>query len=731
MNAAFIFYTLLLLLEGSLAWLLSGEGFLLAAAVTGLTVYASVRHAPRPVAEGVRVITAIVLAVAGPLQYQAAIESLLLCFIALPHYLAATQALAEQAGTVPSRESPAMRSMVFTVAFYTSMGLVLLLARGLNPPLSRALTHVLAIVVLVIALPAWDQSRIARLRPALPGPARFSARRFLLPAALLALAAFCFTVPLPMAADLLCRLSPHWRMNPVEFKNKPPKPPPTEKAAKPSSNGEATRLGVDESSVTGEHTLPSRSNLQSSVEPRFFIQPDPPALTATLLAKGPVYVRSHTLNRYGDNKWTPEVSGGAWIDDAADGAVDGVVTLNPNPPVPAIPHDVFALDADGYTLPALAGVTAIHLPRVYVVPGEVLQSPATGDIRYRAVSAPVLYQNLPNPNLLETAAPEDRVHLTAANGELGLQLRKLADSIFGRETLLADRIDALRAFFAENYTYSTVMRNPNQLGALENFLFDERRGHCDFYASAATLLLREAGIPSRIAYGFATTEANPASGLITVRDRHAHAWTEIFLKGYGWAICDFTPPGNIGQPTNPGTPPPPVPQPDLKTFTDAAKDAAPPVPDRTKDTGSLFGNITTWLQQQSWLPSLMQHGPLVLLGLAVLIVAGRFLRRRPDDTAAAEAAKARALYEQQPAYFKEFLRLSSQAGHPKPESRTPLEHYQVLEQAGLPVPPLQPLIHYHCATRYGDVPRDDAQEREFGQDLRTFGEAILTPPPAA
>ena len=726
MNAAFILYSILLLLEGVLAWVLSGQAFLLTAISTGIAVYASLRHSSRPIAEGTRLATAIVLAVAGPLQYQTGLAPLLLCFIALPHFLAATQALAEYSGTIPSRESPGMRSMVFTVAFYTSMGLVLLLARGVEPGLSRPLTSSLAGLVLLLALPAWDLSRIPRLQPSLPASSSSSIRRFLLPAALLGIMVLLFSGPLPMAAEFLCRLSPRWSMDPVEFKNKPPKPPPTAPSAQPADRGEASRAGGAQSSVTGEHALPPRSNLQFSEAPRFIIQTRPPALTSTLVEQGPVYLRSHTLNRFRDNKWTAEVSGGAWIEDGADGTIDGIITLQPDPPARPIPHEVFAFGADGYTLPALAGLTAIHLPRVYAIPGDVLQSSATGDIHYQAVSAPVLIQALPNRMLLETAVPEDRIHVAAADGELGLQMQRLADSVFGRETLLADRVDALRAFLDKHYSYSTVMKNPQQMGPLENFLFDERRGHCDFYATAAALLLRQAGVPTRIAYGFATREADPTPGLITLRDRHAHAWTEILLKRYGWTICDFTPSAHIGQPADPATSPPPEPQPDLTNFADAARETGLPTPAKAKEVSSTFGSLLTWFQQQGWLGSSMKHGPWVLLGLAIIILAGRLLRRSPSEAAAIAAAKARADYEQQPAYFREFLRLSAVAGHPKPEGNTPLEHYHALDHAGLPVPPLRPLIDYHCATRYEDVPRDDKRERDFDQGLADFSHAVRT-----
>jgi transglutaminase-like putative cysteine protease len=719
MKAAFVCYTLLLLLEGSLAWLLTGQGFLLVAISVGLVIYASLYQAPRPVTETVRLLTAAALAVAGPLQYQAGLEALMLCFIAVPHFLAASQALAEQRQEANRESPPRPRSLVFTIAFYASMGLVFLLARGLEPGLERLTSAALATLVLPVALAAWQASRIPRLRSALPArPA--SLRPWLVPAVLSGLAMLLFSGPLPWAAQMLCRLSPHWRMDPVEFKNKPPKPPPSQTAAKPSD--EATRTGTDESSVTGEHHLPPRSNLQASDAPRFYIKT---AAAADLLSRGPVYLRSHTLNHFSDNKWTAQVSGGVWLEDARDGTVDGRIILNPSPKQPAITHEVFALEADGYTLPALPGLTEIHLPRIYAVPGDVLQTQATGDIRYRAVSAPVFYDALPAPALLEAAMPEDQVHLRAADAELGIQLQRLAGSIFGSRTLLSDRVTALREFLARHYQYSTVMQNPRDLPALENFLFEERRGHCDFYATAAALLLREGGVPTRIAYGFASQEMDPDTGLILVRDRHAHAWTELYLKEYGWTLCDFTPVENVGRPSAP-TESPPVPAPDLTAFADAAREAPPPPPQAVEADLPAFARLLTWMQQQQWLSQTMKQAPLLLLGAALVIGLIRLWRRQSDPVAA--EAKARAALDRQPAYYVEFLRVSAAAGHPKPEGRTPWEHFRDLITAGLPVDPLRGLIEYHCATRYEDVPPDPSREQGFMATLKSFAAAVTATP---
>ncbi len=77
------------------------------------------------------------------------------------------------------------------------------------------------------------------------------------------------------------------------------------------------------------------------------------------------------------------------------------------------------------------------------------------------------------------------------------------------------------------------------------FLTDSHRGYCAHYASAATLILREMGIPARFTAGYAVA-LDGGGGVVKVPDRNAHAWVEIYLDGFGWQPVDVTPPGYSG-----------------------------------------------------------------------------------------------------------------------------------------------------------------------------------------
>ncbi|MDY6862214.1 MAG: transglutaminase domain-containing protein, partial [Thermodesulfobacteriota bacterium] len=68
-----------------------------------------------------------------------------------------------------------------------------------------------------------------------------------------------------------------------------------------------------------------------------------------------------------------------------------------------------------------------------------------------------------------------------------------------------------------------------------------RSGHCEYFATAAALLLRKAGVPSRYITGYAVNERSGNKNVFLVRGRHAHAWTLAHVDGK-WQYFDTTPP---------------------------------------------------------------------------------------------------------------------------------------------------------------------------------------------
>ena len=118
--------------------------------------------------------------------------------------------------------------------------------------------------------------------------------------------------------------------------------------------------------------------------------------------------------------------------------------------------------------------------------------------------------------------------------------RTLARTLSQRSRNAHDYVNQLIALFSgDDFFYSL---QPPRLGrdSVDEFLFGSKVGFCEHYASAATVLLRAAGIPARVVAGYQGGERNPVNGTLIVRQQDAHAWTEYWVAGQGWVRFDPT-----------------------------------------------------------------------------------------------------------------------------------------------------------------------------------------------
>jgi transglutaminase-like putative cysteine protease len=97
-------------------------------------------------------------------------------------------------------------------------------------------------------------------------------------------------------------------------------------------------------------------------------------------------------------------------------------------------------------------------------------------------------------------------------------------------------------YLEEELSYSLVTPSRRRQDPVEDFLFDARAGHCEFFATAMVMLLRSRGIPSRLVTGFQRGELNALGNFEVMRKSDAHAWVEVFDEQRGWVAFDPTPP---------------------------------------------------------------------------------------------------------------------------------------------------------------------------------------------
>lgn len=106
-----------------------------------------------------------------------------------------------------------------------------------------------------------------------------------------------------------------------------------------------------------------------------------------------------------------------------------------------------------------------------------------------------------------------------------------------------ERAERIAAHLAQPpFVYSLRMEDPGSTPPLVYFLDTSHSGHCEYYASAMAILLREVGVPTRNVTGFARAHYNAYGRYWAVRSGDAHAWVEVYLPDEGWVTFDPTPP---------------------------------------------------------------------------------------------------------------------------------------------------------------------------------------------
>ena len=167
----------------------------------------------------------------------------------------------------------------------------------------------------------------------------------------------------------------------------------------------------------------------------------------------------------------------------------------------------------------------------------------------------VLRVNVPAPysyGVFLASAPEQAGPLASPPTELEKQrclvlpeplrepLRDRAQAIAGARSAALASVQAIERHLRQTHAYSLTAQ-PGPGDPVLDFLAHRRAAHCEYFASAAVLLLRALEIPSRYVVGFSAHEPAGAQALM-VRQQDAHAWCESWIEGRGWITVEATPP---------------------------------------------------------------------------------------------------------------------------------------------------------------------------------------------
>jgi transglutaminase-like putative cysteine protease len=298
---------------------------------------------------------------------------------------------------------------------------------------------------------------------------------------------------------------------------------------------------------------------------------------------------------------------------------------------------------------------------------------------------------------------------------------RLANQVTAGATTPYAKAKALQYYLRNNFKYDLNVPAGHDDRALERFLFVTKRGYCEQFAGSYAAMARAINLPSRVAVGF-TPGQQMADGTYRVLDRHAHAWPEVYLSGYGWVAFEPTPgrgapddqsyTGVTPVPPEGFVPPPAVANPETPTTLGASGATTPN--QRTPTTNPAQAKSSNGTP--TWEKALLILGLIValLVGSAAIGI-GRRRRAFNQRRAAATTADARALVA-----WEEATDALALAGYPRRRAETPAEYARrVPGPAAISPAPMEMLAGATAAAAYseGGVGPEDAAAATEAADM--------------
>lgn len=151
----------------------------------------------------------------------------------------------------------------------------------------------------------------------------------------------------------------------------------------------------------------------------------------------------------------------------------------------------------------------------------------------------------PDPSLVRQAStdyPPEILENYLQLPPLDPRVPELAQRVVAGQENPYDQARALENHLRTQYGYTLELPSTPEQDPVARFLFERRQGHCEYFASAMTVMLRSQGTPARMISGFLTGEYNEVGENFIVRASDAHTWVEAYFPGIGWLEFDPTPP---------------------------------------------------------------------------------------------------------------------------------------------------------------------------------------------
>jgi hypothetical protein len=309
---------------------------------------------------------------------------------------------------------------------------------------------------------------------------------------------------------------------------------------------------------------------------------------------------------------------------------------------------VVRVDGSGIATPGGSRLVHAPLESVQIDRAGVVSAPPRTAVRWYAILHETDHRRV-QEGPLEPAERDSSLQLPEG---LDPRIHEMGAGLAQGESSPERIVETVIAHLRGQYRYSLDIGEMDRRDPLADFLFRKKQGWCEYFASAAAVLLRTQGIPARYVTGFNVIGSQRKGDYYLVRDWDRHAWIEAYIEGKGWIEYDPTPAAEY----------------------------------ESLHAGESDG---FWTEEGEWLRARLAalyvrlrylDGSYLALSLCVALAAGalfRFLRRRRGAARNVRPdVRPRALPTGLEALIAKLDRRAAELGYPRRRSTAPFEHWK-------------------------------------------------------
>jgi transglutaminase-like putative cysteine protease len=455
--------------------------------------------------------------------------------------------------------------------------------------------------------------------------------------------------------------------------------------------------------------------------------PPPPRLT--------LHLRGTALDAYDGRAWSQSET---WKRAADVDPADGVISFD-RPVVPADKHwriDLEPIDPPVvFFPPTAAGLHFKSRGQLGLETPPAFRGPE-GEVRYQPLDDRGLkydvYVSSRNAVSFQKLAPAERARYLVLPGGLPARVRTLAEEWTKGLGTAEEKARAVEKHLRTEYRYDLASPSGKAKQPLDDFLFESKRGHCEFYSTAMAIMLRVVGVPTRNVTGFIGGSYNRFGRFYAVRQGDAHSWVEVFVDEQGWRTYDPTPPGDA------------LPKSEVAGAWASIRDFLEATSQRWErhivgyDLNQQVGLLQALTHRRGSLVSRQwgrpRYGMLAVLVATLAAAAGAafYLRRqrkhREDVSKQAEARSPSALLATE--LYERLDAAMSQKGIGRAPGVPPLRHAEALNALGHPLADeIVDLTEVYLRARFGGEVITTETRKEFEDRVKGIRSAILPPAP--